>query len=98
MYEFDNEEKLQQLSFMTSTADYILFYSDRLYGTVGRLDQRYPISGGFYRTLFGGELGYVLVHAEHSYPRLLGVSIVNDTFTRPALPVPEGVTESNDTF
>ena len=91
MYESDNEEKLHQLSFMVSTADYILFYSDRLYGTVGRLDSRYPISAAFYRKLFAGELGYRLVHSESAYPQLLGVQVANDTFSRPGLPLPDGV-------
>ena len=98
MYEVDDEKKLNELSFMASTADYIIFYSDRLYGTVGRLEQRYPISGGFYRTLFSGELGYILAHAEHAYPNLLGVSIVNDTFGRPSLPVPDGATNITGTL
>ena len=91
MYEVDNDDKLHQLSFMVSAADYILFYSDRLYGTVGRLDERYPISRGFYRKLFDGDLGYEVAHVEFAYPQFLGVNIVNDTFARPRLPVPEGV-------
>ena len=69
-------------------ADYIVLYSNRLYGTVSRLPDRYPVSRAYYQTLFAGGLGYDLAESFASYPSLLGVGFVDDTFGRPDLEPP----------
>ena len=88
MYEEDTAGKVEHMSSLLAEADYVAFYSQRLYATVTRLEERYPISREYYRLLFSGGLGYELAHFETSYPSLLGVSFVDETFGRADLPTP----------
>ena len=91
LYENDTPQKLEHVSEMLAEADYLVFYSNRLYGTIPRLPERYPTSREYYRALFSGRLGYELANAETAYPTLAGISFVHETFARPDLPVPEGL-------
>ena len=90
LYDPDSRSKLRVLAQSLATSDYVWFYSNRLYGTIPRLPERYPFSTQYYSLLFSGDLGYELVDAESSYPRLAGVSLVDDTFGRPGLAEPAG--------
>ena len=89
LYNDDGEAKLQILAEELAAADYVVFFSNRLYGTIPRLPERYPLSGEYYRQLFTGGLGYELVNVETSYASLAGVTLTEDTFGRPGVPVPE---------
>ena len=89
LYNDDGEAKLQTLAEELAAADYVVFFSNRLYGTIPRLPERYPLSGEYYRQLFTGGLGYELVNVETSYASLAGVTLTEDTFGRPGVPVPE---------
>ena len=91
LYDEDTPEKLRRTAQRLAVADYLVFYSNRLYGTITRLPRRYPISGEYYRQLFSDRLGYELVAFEATYPELLGVGFVEDTFRRPGVPEPEGL-------
>jgi len=88
MYEPDTSQKLEHIVSTLTEADYIVFYSNRLYGAIPRLPDRYPMAADYYKKLFGGELGYSLIAHRSSYPTLLGVRIEDDTFARPGLPAP----------
>ena len=90
VYETDTPHKFDGLAADIARADYILFYSNRLYGTITRLPERYPVTSAYYRLLFGGELGYQLANVETAYPNLAGVTLVDDTYGRPGLPKPKG--------
>ena len=90
VYEPDTPRKLDRLAAELVRGDHILFYSNRLYGTITRLPERYPVTSAYYRLLFGGELGYLLANVETSYPNLAGVTLVDDTYGRPGLPTPQG--------
>ena len=72
VYEPDTPRKLDRLATELVRGDYILFYSNRLYGTITRLPERYPVTSAYYRQLFGGELGYRLANVETSYPKHCG--------------------------
>ncbi|MEK7217110.1 MAG: DUF2298 domain-containing protein, partial [Chloroflexota bacterium] len=91
MYEPDNAAKLDHLAGNLAAGDYVLFYSNRLYGTVPRLPQRYPMATAYYRDLFGGALGYELVATVSASPSFLGVTWHEDTLSRPKLPAPRGL-------
>ena len=95
MYEQDRSEKTSHIAEMLADADYLVFFSNRLYGTIPRLPERYHISSEYYRLLFSERLGYTLANVQTSYPALLGVSFVDDTFGRPGLPVLPGFPERN---
>lgn len=89
MYEPDGRQKLGDMSRQLSRADYLVFYSNRMYANLPRLPWRYPTSGEYYDLLFSGRLGYELVHYETSYPTLWSVSFADDTFNRPGVPAPQ---------
>ena len=95
MYNPDTPEKVAQVAADLADGDYLLFYSSRLFGTIPRLPDDYPIPYGmtreFYPLLFAGELGYELVRVEQKYPSLLGVSLVNDVYGRAGLTPPAGI-------
>ena len=95
MYNADTPEKFAQVATDLAEGDYLHFYSSRLFGTIPRLPEDYPIpynmTRAFYPLLFSGELGYELLRVEQKYPSLLGVSLVNDVFGRPGLTPPEGI-------
>ncbi|MDP6723498.1 MAG: hypothetical protein QGF59_32840, partial [Pirellulaceae bacterium] len=90
LYNPDNEFKFTRISSQLSRADYIVFYSNRLFATLPRLEERYPASTNFYERLFNGSLGYELVHTDSSVPSLLGVAYDEDTFGRTDLGEPDG--------
>ena len=91
LYEPDDAAKLGQLVHRLEGSDYVVFFSNRLYGTIPRLPERYPLTSRYYRLLFSGDLGYRLVHTSNAEVSFLGVTWRNDTFTRPGLPPPEGI-------
>ncbi len=95
LYNPDTPQKIAGVAEDLAEADYVYFYSSRLFGTIPRLPGDYPIPYGmtraFYPMLFAGELGYELVHVEQKYPSLLGVSLVNDVYGRADLTPPAGI-------
>ena len=88
MYDDDNQAKLDTIVNNLEAADYVVFFSNRLYGTVPRLPRRYPMSHRYYEDLFGEKLGFKLVGAFDRYPNLLGIAFVDDTLNDPGLPTP----------
>jgi YYY domain-containing protein len=77
MYEDDNEGKYQLLRSGLREADYIILSTNRLYGAIPRLPERYPMSTRYYQLLFAGELGFEKVAEFTAYPRL-GPFVFND--------------------
>ncbi len=94
MYDDDSFYKTRLIAQELANADYLVFYSNRLYGTIPRLPARYPGSTAYYRELFAGRLGYELADHQAAYPELAGVALLDDTFRRPGLPEPETLRES----
>ncbi|HLG51456.1 MAG TPA: DUF2298 domain-containing protein [Chloroflexota bacterium] len=88
MYDDDTPAKLDTIVNNLEAADYIVFFSNRLYGTIPRLPERYPMSRRYYELLFGEKLGFTLVAAFERYPNLLGIAFADDTLRDPGLPVP----------
>ncbi len=77
MYEDDNEGKYQLLRSGLREADYIVLSTNRLYGAIPRLPERYPMSTRYYQLLFAEELGFEKVAEFNTYPRL-GPFVFND--------------------
>ena len=95
IYEPDSTSKMESMAEMLSKGDWLVFYSNRTYGSVTRLPQRYPLSSHYYRLLFSGELGYELTMEFSSHPNLFGLAFVDDPFGRAGLPEPELIKESD---
>ncbi|MBC7239601.1 MAG: hypothetical protein H5T71_05835, partial [Chloroflexi bacterium] len=88
-YEPDDQVKLDTLLMMLRANDYIILASNRLYNTIPRLPERYPLTSRYYQALLGEELGFELIHYDAVYPSILGVDLVDDTFSDPPLPQPK---------
>ncbi|MBC7249384.1 MAG: glycosyltransferase family 39 protein [Anaerolineae bacterium] len=78
MYEEDTRQKYELLRDRLRQADYIVLSSNRLYRTIPRLPQRYPMSTRYYELLFSGQLGFEKVAEFTTYPRLGPVTIPDD--------------------
>jgi YYY domain-containing protein len=78
MYEEDTSQKYELLRARLREADYIVLSSNRLYRTIPRLPQRYPMSTRYYELLFSGQLGFEKVAEFTTYPRLGPVTIPDD--------------------
>ena len=69
-YDEDTPQKHEQLLNWLDEVDYIVLSSNRLYASITRLPQRYPMTVAFYDALFAGELGFELAAEFISYPAL----------------------------
>ena len=90
----DGIDKITRVSQQLAGADYLVFFSNRLYGTVPRVLNKYPLSANYYKQLFDGSLGYRLDHWESNTPSLFGINLVDDTFSYPGLAEPEGISQT----
>ncbi|MGI8423288.1 MAG: DUF2298 domain-containing protein [Chloroflexota bacterium] len=77
LYDPDEPRKIETLVQMLTRADFINVTSNRLYGSIPRIPQRYPMATEYYRRLFAGDLGFKVVHVEASYPNF-GPLVIND--------------------
>ena len=75
----DNLQKAGMLAGQIYEADYIYMFSNRGYGSVSRLPERFPVMRTYYERLFDGSLGFELERVEASYPSLLGITLAEDT-------------------
>ncbi len=92
----DDAEKLVENLELLAAADYVTILSNRIYGTVPRLPERYPISSQYHDLLFSGELGYEPVFVAGRYPTLFGWHLRPDTFGWPDLQPPSLVESYRD--
>ena len=95
MFEGDSVSKMESLASNLMSAEYLVFYSNRTYGAIARFPERYPLSSNYYKLLFSGELGYELESSFRSDPSLLGVTLVNDPFSRAGLVQPPTLEQRN---
>ncbi|PKB80764.1 MAG: hypothetical protein BZY88_07915 [SAR202 cluster bacterium Io17-Chloro-G9] len=98
VYDPDSPQKMSTLAGHLAGAEYLVFYSNRPYGSVARVPERYPLSASYYRQLFGGMLGYRLERSFTSFPELLGVSFQDDPFGRAGLPSPLPIVPEETAF
>ena len=78
LYWEDVPEKREQLYSWLAEVEYIALSSNRLYGSIPRLPNRYPMTTRYYEALFAGELGFEKVGEFTSHPRVLGIPINDD--------------------
>lgn len=77
MYEEDTREKYETLRGTLLNCDYITLASNRLWRTIPRLPERYPMSTRYYEALFSGALGFEQIYSVETPPRL-GPFIIDD--------------------
>ena len=73
-YEEDTPEKYAILRQKLQEADYVIYSSKRIYGSVVELPERYPMTIRYYELMFGGQLGFDHAADITSPPRLLGLN------------------------
>ncbi|MEI2688996.1 MAG: DUF2298 domain-containing protein [Anaerolineae bacterium] len=76
-FEEDTAEKFERLKATLREADVLALSSNRIYGAVDNLPERYPMTNLYYQLLFDGQLGYELALEQVNSPRLFGMA-VND--------------------
>jgi len=96
-YNPDDTAKLEHILQSLQANEYIVLSSNRLYNTIPRLPQRYPLTSRYYELLMGERLGFELVYYATADPELFGIRIVNDTFVDPRLPRPKLLAEREAT-
>ncbi|MBN1888724.1 MAG: glycosyltransferase family 39 protein [Thermoflexales bacterium] len=87
-YDPDSDEKLQTLLTDLAASDYLLLPSHRLWGTIPRWPERYPLTTRYYQALFGERLGYRLEYINARYPHLGPVTLMDWPLSDPDLPLP----------
>ena len=75
----DNEEKKAYYADKLAAGDYILFSTRRIWATMPKLKEKYPVTSFFYERLLRGELGYAEVKRFTSYPKLFGWEVNDDS-------------------
>ncbi|CAN5571658.1 hypothetical protein BH23CHL5_BH23CHL5_02520 [soil metagenome] len=75
LYDLDSAEKLSAIVSALDSADYLFLTSNRLYDSIPRIPERYPMTIEYYRMLFAEELGFELVETFTSYPSFLGFEL-----------------------
>ena len=82
LYNRENKKKFDELTALLTESEYFVLLSNRLYATIPRLPERYPLTTVFYEKLFSGELGYDLAFSNGRYVGGLGVDYYEDPFAR----------------
>lgn len=70
MYDGDMPEKRQNFLDVLTRAQYVIVSSNRVWGSVPRLPQRWPLTTTYYHALFEGQLGFRPAQEWTNYPQL----------------------------
>lgn len=68
LYDIDSPKKWEKITEQLKNIDYIFLSSNRLWGSIPKFSQRYPISSVFYQNLFDGNSDFKLIKRIYSYP------------------------------
>lgn len=90
----DDPQKLDENLTLLARAEYVTLLSNRVYGVVPRLPERYPLSSQAHQLLFDGSLGYEPVFVAGRAPNLAGFYFKPDPFAWPGLTPPPLVTDT----
>lgn len=78
MFAEDSEEKWTLLKNKFQKIDYIVITSNRAYGSVPRLPEKYPKTIKYYNDLFSGNFNFKKVAEFTSRPSILGFEFIDD--------------------
>ncbi len=79
VYWGDDLPKARRLADQLNRAGFVYMFSNRGYGSVSRLPERFPVMRAYYAALFDGRLGFEVARVEATYPSLLGVTFIDET-------------------
>tara|TARA_Y100001960_G_scaffold117965_1_gene126254 strand:+ start:106 stop:4317 length:4212 start_codon:yes stop_codon:yes gene_type:complete len=98
MYNPDTPEKFLKVFQQLSESDYYVLYSNRLYATIPRLEDRYPGSKLFYEKVFNGDFGFNIVNYQKQSMNLFGVNYSENYFERVDIEKPKIISDYEDKF
>jgi YYY domain-containing protein len=82
LYNDEHGQKFEKLTNLLADSNYFVLLSNRLYATIPRLPERYPITSTFYEKIFSGELGFEMAYSGSRYVGGFGVDYYEDPFAR----------------
>ncbi len=68
VFDQDTKEKWQKMNELLDKADYLVLSSNRGWGSIPTVPEKYPLMSKFYKDLFDGKLPYTKVKEFTSYP------------------------------
>lgn len=68
LYDPESNQKWQVINQKLDNIDYLILSSNRLWGSIPKNTQRYPITTSFYQNLFDNKTNFKLVKSFYSYP------------------------------
>jgi len=68
LYDTESNEKWQKINQQLNQIDYLILSSNRLWGSISKDSQKYPITSVFYQNLFDRKTEYKLIKKIYSYP------------------------------
>lgn len=68
LYDLDTPEKWEKINQSLDEIDYLIMSSNRLWGSISRVPDKYPITSKFYQDLFLEKLNYKKIKEFNSYP------------------------------
>lgn len=80
VYDQDSQEKISKLSEDLSQNDYFIISSRRVYYSILRNEEKYPLTSNFYKLLFNEKLGYKLEKSFTNYPFYFSDDFADETF------------------
>ncbi|MFH0773395.1 MAG: glycosyltransferase family 39 protein [bacterium] len=77
IFDPDTKEKWLTINNQLKNANYYIMSSNRGWGSIMEVPEKYPLSSQFYRNMFANKQGYILVSKFVSYPslRYLGIPL-----------------------
>lgn len=94
--EEDDRDKLVKNLTLLAETEYLVITSNRIYGVVPRLPERYPLSSQYHQLLFNGTLGFEPLYIVDRAPNVWGWTLLPETFTTAGLTPPEDVRQFLD--
>src|SRR5262249_14055856 len=77
-YEPDTREKIGQICRELSSAEYAVFQTKRIYGSVTRAPKKFPLTNRYFYRLFAGDLGFRLTQDFASRPAIFGIEFPDE--------------------
>ncbi len=74
----DTDQKMMNIAQHLAKSDIIVLATRRLYGSILRVPERYPLTSNYYKLLFDGKLGFKPVKTFTLYPSLFGITFKDD--------------------
>lgn len=78
VYDPEISHKISLLKRQLTEADYLIFATRRVYGTMPHLKSRFPRTAEVYNRLFNGQLGYTEIARFSSYPQIFNLSFADN--------------------